>query len=132
MERSRLRFTQISKNSIPHGVVYDPPCRIMSYTLRDRCDETNRADEAAMRQVVREISAQARRFPRPSFDALHYGIKCIIIRVMVPIGDVKLSALLCPLASLRSTRSTASCLSSYARFNISSKILTFLSRFKFT
>lgn len=48
-----------------------PPCRIMSYTLRDRCDETNRADEATVRQVVREISARARSFPQPSFDALH-------------------------------------------------------------
>lgn len=45
-----------------HGIRY-PPCRIMSYTLRDRCDETNRADEASVRQVAREISARARRFP---------------------------------------------------------------------
>jgi len=48
-----------------------PLCRIMSYTLRDRCDKTNRADEATVRQVAREISARARRFPRPSLDALH-------------------------------------------------------------
>jgi len=48
-----------------------PPCRIMSYTLRDRYDETNRADEASVRQVAREISARSRHFPRPSLDALH-------------------------------------------------------------
>jgi len=48
-----------------------PPCKIMSYTLRDRYDETNRADEASVRQVAREISARSRHFPRPSLDALH-------------------------------------------------------------
>lgn len=81
-------------------IVRDPsPCRIMSYTLRDRCDETNRADEATVRQVAREISARAHSFLRPSFDALHYEVKCIIIRIGAPIGDVKRSVL----------QSTASC-----------------------
>lgn len=66
----RVGFSRI-KSELVSTVQFYPPCRIMSYTLRDRCDETNRADEAAARQVAREISARARRFPRPSFDTLH-------------------------------------------------------------